>query len=70
MSHLRSLCPNGPRGGIRPGPCDDAVMLGLGPKGVKVYLANTLAPPLIHAWFLGVNQGTQETEGLAEKSNR
>ena len=45
MSHLGSLYPNGPRGGIKPGPCDDAIMLGLGPKGVGVYLANTLAPP-------------------------
>ena len=28
VSLLRSLCPNGPRGGIRPGPCDDAIMSG------------------------------------------
>ena len=28
VSLLRSLCPNGPRGGIRTGPCDDAIMFG------------------------------------------
>ena len=26
VSYLGSLCPNGPRGGIRPSPCDDAIM--------------------------------------------
>ena len=28
VSYLRSLCPNRPRGGMRPGPCDDAIMFG------------------------------------------
>ena len=28
MSHLGSLCSNGPRGGMRPGSCDDAIMFG------------------------------------------
>ena len=28
VSYLGSLCPNGPRGGIRLGPCDDAIMFG------------------------------------------
>ena len=28
VSYLGSLCPNGPRGGMRPGPCDDAIMFG------------------------------------------
>ena len=28
VSYLGSLCPNGPMGGMRPGPCDDAIMFG------------------------------------------
>ena len=45
--------------------------LGLGPNGVGVSSARTLAPPppLIHAQFLGANQGTQRAKGLAENSN-
>ena len=28
VNYLGSLCPNGPRGGMRLGPCDDAIMFG------------------------------------------
>ena len=40
---LRSLCPNGPRGGMRPGPCNDAIMFGpYAQKRVGVFLARIL----------------------------
>ena len=28
VNYLGSLCPNGPRGGMRLGPCDDTIMFG------------------------------------------
>ena len=28
VSYLGSPCPNGPRGAMRPSPCDDAIMFG------------------------------------------
>ena len=28
VNYMGSLCPNGPRGGMRPGSCDDAIMFG------------------------------------------
>ena len=64
-------CPNGPRGGMRPDPSDDAIMFG--PKAQKKgqgIFGPYISPPLIRARFLGTNQRTQETESLAEKSNR
>ena len=43
---IEITCPNGLRGGIRPGSCGDAIMFGpKAQKGVGILLAHTLAPP-------------------------
>ena len=39
---IEITCPNGPKGGMRPGPCGDAIMFGpKAQKGVGVFLAHT-----------------------------
>ena len=56
---------------MRPGPCDDAIMFGpMAQKKGQGIFGPYISPPLIRARFLGTNQRTQETESLAEKSNR
>ena len=43
---IEITCPNGPKGGMRPSPCGDAIMFGpKAKKGIGVFLARTLAPP-------------------------
>ena len=56
---------------MRPGPYDDAIMFRprAQKKGRGIF-GSYIGPPLIHSRFSGMNQGSQETESLAEKSNR
>ena len=43
---IEITCPSKPKGGVRPGPGDDAIRLGpKAQKGVGILLAHTLAPP-------------------------
>ena len=69
VSHLGSLCLNGPKWGIRFGPCDDAIMFGPWAQWGRGFFDPYIRPPLIRAQFSEANQGTQETKGLAENSN-
>ena len=69
VSHLGSHCLNGPRWGMRLGSCDDAILFRLWAQWGWGFFSLFISPPLIRAQFSGVNQGTQETKGLAENSN-
>ena len=69
VSHLGSLCLNGPRWGMRLGSCDDAVMFRPWAQWGWGFFGRYISPPLIRAQFSRANQGTQETKGLAENSN-
>ena len=54
---------------MRHGSCDDAILFGHWAQWGRGFFGPYISPPLIRAQFSGVNQGTQETKGLAENSN-